>query len=125
MLLGNYISLHVISYERLITQSQAKQHKATKKLLPDAEHLARLVYLASRLHLLPMTCLTRSLTLHRVLRKHGIPSQVKIGTQKTETGINIHAWVEVDGQAISEPGNVNKHFTVLKSFSNFTSLSND
>ena len=125
ILLGYYTMIHVVSYERLITQLQAKQRKATKRLLPDAEQLAHLVYLASRLHLLPMTCLTRSLTLHQMLGRCGIPSQVKIGTQKTETGINIHAWVEVDGHAIGEPGNVNEHFTSLKSFSSFTSLENN
>ena len=104
---------------------KTRQGKVKGEILPDAENLAHLVYLASRLHLLPMTCLHRSLTLYRILRKRGIPSLVKIGTQKTETGINIHAWVEVEGHAIGEPGNVNEHFTVLKSFVNFSSLENN
>ena len=60
-----------------------------------------------------MTCLPKSLTLHRMLKRRGVDSQIKIGANKTPLGISAHAWVEVDGQAIGESETILATFNVL------------
>jgi hypothetical protein len=47
------------------------------------------------------TCLTQALTTQIILRRWGIPSDLVIGVNKTETGqFEAHAWVEYDGQVV-------------------------
>jgi hypothetical protein len=74
-----------------------------------------LVSLAGRLHLPPMTCLPRALTLRRMLSRHAIPSKLRIGMNKAPTGMHAHAWVEVDGEAVGEPEDIADDFRVLQS----------
>jgi hypothetical protein len=45
-------------------------------------------------------CLQRSAVLTGILRSHGVPAQVVLGSQKMP--FKGHAWVEVDGKAINE-----------------------
>ena len=80
-----------------------------------ARRLQRLVGYASQLHLLPMTCLVRTLALQWMLGKRGTPSQVRIGASRSETGMNAHAWLEVGGQTVGEPEEVSERFKVLSS----------
>jgi hypothetical protein len=61
-----------------------------------------------------MTCLPRALTLRRMLSRHAIPAQLRIGANKTSTGIIAHAWVELDGEAIGEPEDIAESFKVLQ-----------
>lgn len=50
------------------------------------------------------SCLARSLALTRILRMRGVAAQTKIGV-KTADGFHAHAWVEVEGVAVtSESG---------------------
>jgi hypothetical protein len=74
----------------------------------------KLVYLASRLHLLHMVCLTRACTLHWMLCKRGMPSKLRIGMNRSQAGIHAHAWVELMGQAIGEPEDIGEQFTSLR-----------
>ncbi len=78
-----------------------------------AQKMQRLVGFASRLHLLPMTCLMRSLALQRMLVKRNIPAQVCIGVNKTMAEIHAHAWVEVNGVAVGEFEEVSEKFKIL------------
>jgi len=73
-----------------------------------------LVYLASRLHLLPMMCLTRACTLQWMLSRRGIPSRLRIGMNRSQVGIHAHAWVEMMGQAIGEAEDIGEQFTSLR-----------
>lgn len=40
------------------------------------------------------TCLERAGALHRLLRRYGIPSVLRIGVKSAASGIAAHAWVE-------------------------------
>lgn len=80
-----------------------------------AEQVQRLVYWASRLHVIPITCLDRSLTLRFLLSERKIPADLCIGVGKSANRINAHAWVEVSGIALGEAGGVANRFAVLES----------
>jgi hypothetical protein len=102
------------SFERL-AQTSIRNGGRVVDQLPVAQHAARLVGWASRLHLLKMTCLPRSLTLRWMLGRRGIASELKIGARKTQIGIHAHAWVEVDGEMVGEAGGMEYEFSPLDS----------
>ena len=54
------------------------------------------------------TCLAQSIALTRMLRKKGVPANVRIGV-KADGAFAAHAWVEVDGAPIAGPSPA--HFT--------------
>ena len=61
----------------------------------DLPHLLSLVDLAGSCHLKSLTCLERTLTAHRMLRRRGVVTHVCIGVRK-ELGdqLDAHAWLE-------------------------------
>lgn len=101
-----YVAVRTISFDRLNRSRQVVIASNITDKLDDARNLHRLVHLASRLHLLSMTCLPRALTLRRILVRHGISAQLQIGVRKTSQGMTAHAWVGVNGQQIGEPEEV-------------------
>ena len=68
---------------------------------PPAARVAQLVAAAARLG--GFTCLPRALTLQRILRRHGLPADLRIGVRKVGGTLDAHAWVELHGQALMEP----------------------
>lgn len=112
-----YLAIRKISFERLLNQSLPISEKKTNPYhaLIIAQRFQRLVGFASRLHLMPMTCLIKSLTLQKILSRQNISAQVKIGAQKIQAVIVAHAWVEVDGKPIGEADDVSQKFHVLES----------
>ena len=99
-LLAFYFSLRRKSYEELVTARVFEKKQQNRKHDPATLH--QLVLWASYLHVLPMNCLPRALTLHWLLRQNGFDSTLKIGAQKRDATLHAHAWVEVDGQPIGE-----------------------
>ena len=104
------LALRWVSYDRLDHESEIGSHD-----LVLAESLHRLVLWASRLHLLPMTCLVRACTLRRMATRRGVEARVCIGAAKTQDGIHAHAWVEVDGQTVGEADGIEGRFSSLRS----------
>jgi len=86
---------------------------ASMQPLDFAWKMQKLVYLASRLHLLHMVCLERACTLQCMLSKRGIASDLRIGITRLQIEIYAHAWVEVAGHAIGEPKDIGEQFTSL------------
>jgi len=78
-----------------------------------AQHIQRLVGYAAHLHLIPITCLVRSLTLQKILHERNIPAQLRIGFNKTLAEIHAHAWVEVIGEGLGESEDVTEKFKIL------------
>ena len=54
------------------------------------------------------TCLTQSLSMHTLLGRRGIPTELRIGVTKAPTGgLLAHAWLEKDGATVvstEDPG---------------------
>jgi hypothetical protein len=64
------------------------------------ERTVWLVGLAGRLVRLP--CLTRSLTLARILARRGVGADVRIGVRTENGKLLAHAWVEWRGRPLNE-----------------------
>jgi hypothetical protein len=59
-----------------------------------AQSIQRMVAAACWVWPLRPTCLTRSLVLVRLLRRRGLPAELKIGVRKPGRRLEAHAWVE-------------------------------
>jgi hypothetical protein len=59
---------------------------------------------ASACGLFPLrpTCLTRSLALVYLLRRRGLPAELRIGVRKTGEAFGAHAWVECQGESFGQ-----------------------
>ena len=73
----------------------------------------RLVDMAARHHLYPMTCLRRALVLQRILAERGVSTQLQIGVRKIGEEIDAHAWLEYNKVKIDEVEREDSHFTTL------------
>lgn len=47
-------------------------------------------------------CLVRSLVLYRFLLRAGYAPELQVGFERTEAGLRGHAWVRVDGMAVTD-----------------------
>ena len=72
--------------------------------LQTAESLAELAKVAGRRAPLAATCLPQALAVHAVLRRRGLDPELKIGVRKGEAGFEAHAWVELAGLPLAQPG---------------------
>jgi len=68
-----------------------------------ARELAFIVRLAARV-IPDATCLRKGLVLQHLLTGRGVPASIRFGAMKalSEPTLSFHAWVEVDGQVVSE-----------------------
>jgi hypothetical protein len=116
LLLAVDLSLHLLPFSRLqelvalgrkVGQPQATATSATIK------RLCRLVGMAGRYHLYPMSCLRQSLALQWLLGRCGIVADLRFGVRKEVDGLDAHAWLEYEGQPIGEPQATAVHFTPL------------
>lgn len=87
----------------------------TAKPAGDPDSLARTVDRAARHHLYPMRCLQRSLALEHLLRKRGHAAGIRFGVRRigARNELSAHAWVEVDGRPLGEPGEIEGRFARL------------
>jgi transglutaminase-like putative cysteine protease len=58
------------------------------------------------------TCLTKSLALAWLLRRRGIAAQVRVGV-RTADGFESHAWVDLDGVALTDDRDTKGRFAEL------------
>ena len=71
----------------------------------SANRIARLVAIAAYHGPYRATCLRQSLALWWLLRRRGIPAELRIGVRKDDGELQAHAWVEHDGQALNDAQN--------------------
>lgn len=81
--------------------------------IEDARHLRRLVDAAARHGGSRATCLPQALTTWVLLRRRGIASAVCLGARRDRGELRAHAWVEVDGRSLDEPGDSGGPYEVL------------
>jgi hypothetical protein len=80
-----------------------------------AAQLARLVSIGARRGPFGSTCLVRSLALQWSLARHGIASELRVGVRKVDGRLDAHAWVERDGVALMEAGDVRERYAPFDS----------
>lgn len=64
------------------------------------EATSQRIALAAAFHPRRALCLEQSLALHLLLRRRGVPSELRLGVQARP--FYAHAWVEVEGRAVNE-----------------------
>ena len=62
----------------------------------------RLVDVAARHLPWQPSCLPRSLVLWFLLRRQGVPAELRLGVQKRRQQLEAHAWVEVDHRVVND-----------------------
>ena len=80
-----------------------------------ALRLGRLARMAGRYVPTNGSCLRQSLLVWWLLRRKGVPAELRIGG-RTQEGFTAHAWVEVDGQPVNDAPDVAEHFAPFGGF---------
>lgn len=88
----------------------------------DAAAICRLVGMASRHGLCAATCLRQALVLWFLLRRRGMPAELRIGVRKTAEGLEAHAWVESDGRVLDGTDSMSRVGATANPFTKFDSL---
>lgn len=76
----------------------------SRKDFETAEALAELAKIAGRRAPLAATCLPQALAVHALLRRRGLDPELKIGIRKSNKVFEAHAWVELAGWPLAQPG---------------------
>jgi hypothetical protein len=80
----------------------------------NPQSTARLVRIAAERGLYRARCLEQSLVLRWLLRKQGIEARILFGARKEDEQIQVHAWVEVNGVAVSDDEGEHRRFSPLE-----------
>ena len=88
--------------------------KSQTRAEADTKQTCLMVLAAARRFPAPGNCLERSLTLWSLLARRGIASHLRIGTRKTGQRFEAHAWVERNGEAVSEPEGTHLHYEAFE-----------
>ena len=59
-----------------------------------------------------ITCLKKSLILRRLLRKRGIPAELRLGVRKVDDDFSAHAWIECAGRTLLDGGTAHLYSTL-------------
>jgi hypothetical protein len=81
--------------------------------LAEATTISRLVSLAADRGPIRATCLTSSLALWLLLRRHGVEAEVCLGVRGGTAEPHGHAWVEYQGRPLNETVDVRNRFFVM------------
>jgi len=103
-------ALRLLGYHRSRTLLERLSQASRRPMPADptaatadtAQRLARLVSIAANHGPYRATCLRQSLALWWLLRRRGIPAELRIGVRKDRGELQAHAWVEHNGQALND-----------------------
>jgi hypothetical protein len=112
------LALRRVSLERLqgslLHHSSARQTLAAGRQAAISAHIVRLTGMAAGLHpWLRMTCLCRALALQWMLSRRGILPVLRLGVLNDGSGIQGHAWLELDGVPLGEAPAILERFSLL------------
>lgn len=100
-------SLKLFGYRRsLALAERLSRHRSPRSAsgadLERAETLARLAAIAGRRGMVQATCLRQALAVYLLLRRRGLAPALKLGVDRQGSQPDMHAWVELDGQALGQ-----------------------
>jgi hypothetical protein len=76
---------------------KSRRNPAPGHVVVVSNRVQRMVELAARNHIYPMTCLRQSLTLQWLLGRRGVRSVLKFGVRQQGFTIAAHSWIEYSG----------------------------
>jgi hypothetical protein len=94
--------LRVLGFQRTLSVLDRLSRRRTPDVPPrsepmDAKAMCRLVGTAARHGVCKATCLRQALVLWFLLRRRGVPAELRIGVRKQADCLEAHAWVESNG----------------------------
>lgn len=109
-----WLALRLIGFRRwsgfLERRSIVVSANGNSSQLIEAKNITRLLS-AIASHLFVRTnCLEQATVLCYVLRRRGIPSELRFGARKESAGLEAHAWVEHLGVPLNEDRGEHLHF---------------
>jgi len=111
------LGLHLLPFRRVWNLTTITQKRVPKTEPHQEQQIinqsSKMVNLARRYHLYPMTCLRRALALHRILLQQGVLTELRFGAQKENEELVAHAWLEYQGSPIGEPEKVSQRYLPL------------
>ena len=87
----------------------ATERQPDTRLSPES--IARLVRVAAERGPCRARCLPQSLVLRWLLSRRGLEGRIVFGARKTNAQMQAHAWVEVNGVALSQDHGVYRDFS--------------
>jgi hypothetical protein len=96
------ILLRVLGFQRSLSVLDRLSRRRCRALPSrsepvDAKAICRLVGTAARHGLCEATCLRQALVVWFLLRRRGMPAELRIGVRKNAERLDAHAWVESNG----------------------------
>ena len=92
-----------VSFTRLIDVIEGRQPTPRSSPPVSPERMATLVE-STAARVPTSTCLTKSLTLHRLLRRRDVHSELVITTKRADTGLEAHALVKLGERVLLDAG---------------------
>lgn len=103
-------ALRALGYRRTLallaaTSPETLRPSRHPDALVDAHRLAELAKAVGRHGVIETSCLRQSLAVYWLLRRRGLQPQVKLGVGRVGNAPpDMHAWVELEGEALAQPG---------------------
>jgi hypothetical protein len=109
------LGLRLYGFQRWFARLDRSANPKSKISNPQsqAHRTAALVRLATRYTPFHATCLHRSLTLWWLLRRQGIPGDLRIGVRRQDGRFEAHAWVEYQSTVLNDTPDVNQRFAAF------------
>ena len=108
-----WAALRVFGLARVHARLGATEAPNSPSPAADPARIGTLVNAAAGLPLVPATCLTRSLLLDWLLRRRGVPSELRIGVRREGSALDAHAWVECEGRPVNDAPDVGARFAAF------------
>ena len=103
------VGLHSLEFPRVLARARRRSECVGADLFDSvggalsATRIERVAWLAGvAARPTPFRCLTRSLTLVRLLARRGVSADIRIGVRTEEGLLRAHAWVEWEGRALND-----------------------
>ena len=108
------VSLRVFGMNRTIGWvGRGRQRAADQDDAAVSRALGHAVMRAGRRGIYKGNCLSQSVTLIRLLARHGIVGELRFGARTTGARLEAHAWVECEGRVLNDRADVESQFAVL------------
>ena len=109
-----WFALRLIGFRRwsgfLERSSAVVNATANPSQLAEARNITRLLSAAASHIFVRTNCLEQAMALSCVLRRRGIPAQLRFGARKDSSRLEAHAWVEHLGIPLNEDRGEHLHF---------------
>jgi hypothetical protein len=113
-LIATWFALRLVGFRRwsgfLERSSAAVNATRNFSQLDEARNVTRLLSAAASHIFVRTNCLEQAMALCYVLRRHGVPAELRFGARKDSPRLEAHAWVEHLGIPLNEDRGEHLHF---------------